>query len=790
LNGFKTEPDSNNPYAFNGRTESGERFAWNGFFSLDPLKSEGRLDLENLVLPKYHPYYRDQVAFELREGTATIRASYAFQWTEGNHLCRVKDASLDVHGLKIGEVGKLDPPLVLPIIEARSVQADVLSSSAEIGSLALRDGALEVQRLRDGQISLVKLLAPKPQPKKENEQPFKLILRELALKGFRVAFEDQSTSRPVKTLLEDVNLRLQDFDLDPAHSTKLSAETRVNGRGKLIAEGMVAALKPSFDLNVKAENLDLQPFDSYMEPSLDIRVNRGALNVDGRVKGAFEGKKSDFVSFQGNSRLDNFEVMDGAQKEPFLRYTSLRLSGMDVRTNPEVLKIQAVDLIEPENRLVVSADGSSNVARALKIEPVPGPSPATPTGAAIATVAPPTQGMTFQVSIAKVRIQGGKLAFIDRSLEPNAALMITEMEGTYTGLSTKPETQSVMELKGKAGGLAPIIIQGRAMPLRHDKDTDVTLKIQGADLSDFGPYAGKYLGYTIRKGKLEVDAHLRIQERKLEIQDKVRMDQFYLGDKTQSPDATHLPVKLALALLRDRKGLIELELPISGSLDDPDFHYGKIVWHTITNVLTKLVTSPFALLGKLFGGGDRDLSFATFEPGSAVPDAELRKKAEILARSLVERPDLSLEVEGTVDPGTDGAAIKKQALEGMLRQEKSKAIAAENQEEDLEKVSMEPHERETWLKVVFEAAFPPPKPEQGKENVQIPPPPPAEMEQRLLGTLTVTPGELRQLADARTKAVVQLLLQDGKIEASRIFEVEGGERAKKEGGSRVYFTVK
>ncbi|HVN76290.1 MAG TPA: DUF748 domain-containing protein [Thermoanaerobaculaceae bacterium] len=793
LTGFRTERDSNNPYSFKGTTESGESFAWNGFFSLDPLRSEGRIDLENLLLPKYRPYYGDQVAFDLRGGTLSAQASYAFQWSADGHVCRVRDGSLDVRGLALGEPGREEPAVAVPTIEARGVEADLLAPSVSIGSLALRDGSVEATRLPDGGFDLVKLLTPKPHPKTDGGAELKLALRELAATGFRAVFDDRSTPRPVHALFEGLDVHVSDLDLDPAHSAKLTLATRINGRGTLRLEGSVAPLKPAFDLAVKAENVEVKPFDPYLEPAFDVRLNRGALAVDGRLRGAFEGRSSDSTSFAGDVRLDGFEAMDGAQREPFLRYRSLRLAGLDVRMPSRTLAIRSVELLEPESRLVVAPDRTSNVARALKLAPAGGGAGPPPPGAAVADIAPPTApnpGQTpFEVAIVSVRIRGGRLAFVDRSLEPNAALLITDLDGSYTGLSSKPETQSAVEVKGRAGGLAPVLIQGRAMPLRHDKDTDVSLAIHGAELSDFGPYAGKYLGYTIRKGKLDVDARLTIKERRLDVQDKVRMDQFYLGDKTGSPDATKLPVKLALALLRDRNGVIELEVPIEGSLDDPDFRYGKAIWHAVVNVLTKIVTSPFALLGKMFGGGDADLSFASFEPGSSEPDPEAVKKAGVLAKALADRPDLSLEVEGTADPGADVAALKKGGLDRLLRETKAKALAAGQPGVEAETVTVAPEERETWLKAAFDAAFPAPPPEKGKDAAQVPPPPPAEMEQRLLGTITVSPDELRALAEARTKAVVALVLQGGAVDATRVFEVRGGERAAKEGGARVYFSV-
>jgi len=373
-------------------------------------------------------------------------------------------------------------------------------------------------------------------------------------------------------------------------------------------------------------------------------------------------------------------------------------------------------------------------------------------------------------------------------VEPNAPSLITDLEGLNTGLSTLPESGSALTLTGKAGGLAPLSIQGHSMPLRRDQDTDVNVRIQGADLADFSPYTGKFLGYTVRKGKLDVDAHIKIEQRKLKALVKTNLNQFYLGDKVQSPDATHLPVKLALALLRDRKGMISVELPIEGSLDDPDFHYGKIVWKALFNLIAKIGTSPFTLIGSLFGGGNEDLSLIAFAPGSAEPDAAAKAKFEVLIKSLVERPELNLEVEGTADPAADGAAFKKAGVENLLRRAKLQNLRAKNPDLDADTVHLTPEDRPHWLTAAFEAAFPTPK--DAKAATPMPPPTPGEMEQRLLGTVNIDPNQLRDLADRRTKAVVKALLDSGKVEVHRVFEVEGGERAKKEGGSRVFFELK
>lgn len=769
LRDFRTVQDSRSPYALEGVTERGERFAWKGSFALAPLRSEGSLRLERLALAKYAPYYREQVAFELREGLLDASANYTFAWGEGRHELRLGGGSLDLAGLRLGEAGREAVPLELPSLALRGLEADLLAPSLHIASLRLRGGHAALRREANGSLDLVQLLTPKPRPKDPDAKPLALAVDELGVEGFALDFEDHSTPRPVQARVENLSLALMGFSLDPKRAAEARLDLRLNG-APLHAEGKLWALRPAAELAVKLEGLELSPFDPYLAPALDVRVNRGRASLEGRL----ELPSLDAPRFQGRLELAGFEAMDGVGREPFLRYRAFRLAGIDLALAARTLRIRQVELLEPESRLVIAADGSTNVNRALKL----GPAPAGAAGKAL----PPTPERPFQLAIGDIRLKGGRLGFIDRSLEPNAALVITDLEGSYTGLSSAPESVSRVELSGKAGGLAPLSIRGHAMPLRSDADTDVALRITGADLSDFGPYAGKHLGYTIRKGKLDVEARVAIQRRKLDALFKTRLDQFYLGDRTGSPDATRLPVKLALAVLRDRKGVIDLELPVEGSLDDPDFRYGRIVWKAILNVLGKVAASPFTLLGKLVGSGERDLSCAAFEPGLSALNPELEGKLQALAKALAERPDLGLEVEGTADPVADLSALRRQALERRLRELKAQAA-----QQDPGQVQVTPSEREAWLKAAYAAAFPAPKPAKG--HSPTPPPPAAEMEQRLLGSLQIPASELRQLADARTKAVLAALRQ-AQVDPARVFEVEGGARAKKEGGAKVYFGLR
>lgn len=776
LDGFRTTVGSSSRYAFAGRTEAGERFSWEGFLSASPLASQGQLKVEHLALPKYRPYYRDRVNFDLREGSATLAASYAFAWTPGHHVLKVSEGSLLLAGLKLAQTGSADPLVELPAVEARGIEADLLDRTLAIASLHLEKGRLKVVRLRDGSLDLQKLLTPKPQPAApEPAQPFRVLLRELGLSGFQASFVDEAAARPVKVDLKDLDLTLRDFTLDPKGTSTLALSVTINDTAKLALDGSVRPLAPAAELAVKLQKLAVARFDPYLEPALNARITSGTLSLDGQVRFALPPGAA---SYSGQVRMENLEVMDSIRSEAFLRYQDLHLKGLALSTQPQQITLQEADLVGPEYRLVIAEDGTSNVARALKLAMPPPPAAL---GTALGAALPPTTAPTYHVNLQKVRMRQGRLTFLDRSVEPHAALVLSELAGTNTGLSTAPEGQSQLLITGRAGEMGTIRVEGRAMPLRHDKDTDIAVQIVGANLTDFSPYAGKYLGYAIREGKLDVQARVRIQDRKLEVQDRTRLDHFYLGDAVASPEATHLPVKLGLALLRDRQGLIDLEVPADGSLDDPNIHYGRMVWHAILNALGKVVASPFTLVSKLYGAG-ADLSAATFPPGASVLSPEEAAKLDKLVQALHERPELRLEVEGTTEPETDGAALRQAALERLLcqvQQDRSPKPPSLPKEA----LPLTAAQRKDCLLIAYQRAFPDAK------GTKTPPLPLADQEQRLLSTLALAPQALRDLADARTRTAVGLLLQDPRVAATRIFVVQGSPAAKA-GGSRVAFTLK
>ncbi len=495
LEGLRTEVGHRSGVSLEAWTEAREHLVWKGDLGFQPFASRGSLLLENLSLPKYRPYEQEQVTTEIRSGTAAVHSHYRLEWGQGRHVVELSDLGLTLRDVKLAERGVPEPALELPLLEMRDGRMDLLAPSMELGSIRAEQGVVRIQKAREGGLNLTRLFAPsRPRVKKPDEKPFQLLIHDLALQGFRLGWEDQDLARPVKVEATDLDLHWQELSLAPAATGKASLALKL-GTGSLKIEGSLALLKTTGELTLKADALDLGTWDPYLDSALDLRVTSGKLGMDGRLRYAFEGRKSDGLSFLGGASVQGLEARDAAQNEPFLRWKQLRISGANLRTTPLSVAIQAVDWTEPEGRLVVQPNGSTNVARALRLDQGAKPAPV-PASALLATPA-----SAPDLAITRLNISGGRLSFIDRSLQPNAALVLSELEGSYLGLSSHPGVTSKVDFRGRAGGLAPITITGHAMPLRSDLDTDVVLTIQGADLTDFTPYTGKYPGLHRAEGQ-------------------------------------------------------------------------------------------------------------------------------------------------------------------------------------------------------------------------------------------------------------------------------------------------
>jgi len=371
-----------------------------------------------------------------------------------------------------------------------------------------------------------------------------------------------------------------------------------------------------------------------------------------------------------------------------------------------------------------------------------------------------------QISIGKIGLSGGNINFSDLFIKPNYSANLTGVQGMVSEL--KPDAPGDLEIQAKLDNAAPVDIRGKINPLAKDLFMDIVADARDIELSSLSPYSGKYVGYGIEKGKLSYNAKYKVKNRQLEAENRIILNQLTFGDKVESPDATNLPVLLAVALLKDRNGVIDINLPIGGSLDDPQFSVGGIVLKLIFNIIAKAVTAPFALLGSLFGGGGgEELSYIEFDYGRDLLSQSAEAKIKTLSTAMNNRPGLKIEIIGRVDPVNDLQGLIKAALERKIKAQKLRELARQGSApKSVDEVQIAAGEYERYLKAAYGAEnFPKPRNIIGLAKDL----PAAEMETLMLKYIQVNDNDLRDLANRRAQAVRDRLLSLGQVTGDRVF---------------------
>jgi hypothetical protein len=371
--------------------------------------------------------------------------------------------------------------------------------------------------------------------------------------------------------------------------------------------------------------------------------------------------------------------------------------------------------------------------------------------------------------IGRVTFQGGDVNFTDLFIKPNYSADLSEIGGSVIGLSSELDTAADVDLRGRFAKTAPVEIRGKVNPLIQNLFLDLKASVRDIELGPFTPYSGKYVGYAIEKGKMSFAVEYKIESRKLAAQNQLVLNQLTFGDKIESPDAIKLPVLLAVALLKDRNGVIDVNLPVSGSLDDPKFSIGGIVWRVILNLLEKAVTAPFALIGNLLGGGGagEELSYLEFEPGRALITPESQDKLTKLQTALIERPGLKLDISGRYDPGTDREGLRRHRFDQQVQAQKLKDLVKKGSAvKSVDEVRIDAAEYEKYLERAYKAAkFPKPRNVIGLTKDL----PKEEMEKLMLTNTQVTDDDLLELANQRGQAAKDVLTREEKVALERVF---------------------
>ena len=679
LQNFLTTGDPKAPYEFSAITEAGETFTWRGTVSVDPVRSAGEFTLGKIALKKYAPYYADFINADLLGGSLDVNARYAIDLSPATRELTLNNAAIKLTGLQVAARGATTPLIDLPSLSIEGLSADGLKTSASIARIALDGGRVSVVREKDGSLNLLALLKPpatKPAPPSVNAAPASpaakpalpdVKLAEFALSGLAIDLEDRTPTTPAKNSIGRLDISVKNLSLaEPAVPVLLKLSAATLPAGTLTIEGTATREPLTAALAVNLESLPLAGATPYIEPMLNLRVAGGAVSLDG-----FARLTGTVADFQGNVTIDQFATVDGAKGEDFVKFTKLSIRGIQALSEPLTANIAEITLTDPLARVAVHADKTTNLSTILRNDAAS----ATPSAA----VPPPTVALHVNAaaapepiwSLGKFTLANGGVVFSDRSVKPAARLSLDQFSGTVTGLSSADKKRADVNLRGKMNNGGAISLTGKldakAATRAPGALTELIVDIKGVDLAPISPYIGTYAGYELARSGLAVDVKARLAQRKIDTTNVVTLQQFTLGAPTNSPEATKLPVRLGIALMKDVDGNIVIDLPVKGDLDDPEFKIGRIVVRVLTNLLAKAATSPFSLIGAAFGGGGDELAYQEFAPGVTTPGESELKKIETLRKALKNRPALNLDITGSHDPEADLTALRDKTLAKQVR---------------------------------------------------------------------------------------------------------------------------
>jgi hypothetical protein len=503
--------------------------------------------------------------------------------------------------------------------------------------------------------------------------PIDVQLARLSLDSLEVDVVDQSPNAPVRLDVAKGFVTLKDLSLDMNKVVPLEAGFVLKQGGRLDASGTIIPGKASGKLDIKLAGLSLKPFAPYLNQFAKLNLRSGEASTRGKLSFA-QAKSGMKLDFRGGFVVDDLAITEEETEEAFLGWKKLSSDSLTFRLNPNSLNMNELVAQNPFGKVIIFEDKSINLQRILRTSATDKPSAksAAPAKSAASTrmtkrvVAakpkPPARPDTFPLAIERLRIVGANAEFADLSLTPQFGTRMHDLSGVVTGLSTDPATTAQVELDGKVDEFGSARIRGSIQPFRATEFTDLKLTFRNLEMANLTPYSGKFAGRKIDSGKLSVDLEYKIKQRQLAGENKFVINKIKLGERVDSPDAMKLPLDLAIALLEDSNGIIDLDLPITGSLDDPQFSYGKIIWKAIVNVLTKLVTAPFRVLGKLLGVSSEKLESVVFDPGSSTLLPPEQEKLKTLAEAMAKRPALTLTIEPGYDPESDRLALQVQAM--------------------------------------------------------------------------------------------------------------------------------
>jgi len=783
---------------------SGGQLQWQGDLKLEGWQSDGAVSLEKLDLHALQPWLKDVLPLQIVSGQASLTARYQFRFKDDTPQLLIQDGHLTLAALELAGGDGNQSLIRLPTLQIGGVAVDLAQKRLHIASVSSDQASIKAWREANGQLNYQTLFANPAQTASQTgheetpepvvtEPSWAIGLQELALNDYQIEFTDYSAGKPVVFNFSALSCRLQGYSnaIDQPLPIQLSGHLNQTGSFDIAAHLNRAPLAAEAEFEFKS--IDLKTFQSYLDPWLALEVVDGDFNAKGRLQ--WQAADDLRLSFNGDAAIAHLITRDKQKNKDFLTWASLDVTHIAADVAKQDYSVGNIVFDKPYFRFTIKKDRTTNLDEIL-IETKTKESASPSRALAKQSESEQNQKATAvkhddptaspHVTIGKIQVQQGRSDFADYSLILPFVAQMNGLNGEIAGFDSRSDTAAQLKLQGKVYDMASVAIKGRHHFKSNDSAIDLSFKHMPLPL--ITPYMAEFAGYKIEKGQMALDLHYTIDHKRLQAQNKILIDQLVLGDKIDNPKAVNLPLELAVSLLKDSSGKINLDFPISGSLEDPKFSIGALVGDVLVNMISKVATAPFKAIAAMFDS-DADLSTVDFVAGSSELTPDAIDKLTKIAKALKDKPELVLEIKAQAYHAQDWPMLSRDVVLEVLKKKKSSELREQQGERiRAEYIALSEADYLRLLAAFYAEVFP------GEIDVNMLGKPRMKHNPdidfytiarlQLEAIMQPEPHRLNDLAIARSNRIAQYLSEQAGIDKARLYLL-GTEIAKGEIGGEV-----
>ncbi len=670
IDNLTTQVDQPSSLSLTLELNSGGKLDWQGTIGLNPMSSSGHIKLEKVQLPRIRALaLQDFVQLDL-QGYELFEADYKAHYVDNKFNVNLNQGKFELHDFQVAASAQ-DKALVKMVkFAVQGIGFNLEKHELTVESVSADDADFKAWLSPEGVFSYQPLLpvakaeAPPSEPVETTSWSIKV--NNIALNNCGLTFEDQTLKKPITITAKPINFKLTDYSNQAAAGLPFQLSAGINETGSIKLDGNAVIEPLSAQIDVAVKDIALEHFQAYVDKFARLDVIDGFLNLDGKVLVAKPAEGNLELKFTGNSQIADLLTRDQLKNKDFVKWENLALSGINVDLPANQYSAESLTINKPYVRVIIKKDKTVNFSDIMIADKSAEKSK--PDAAAINA---PAEAPKPKFNLGKIKIIDGSSDFADLSLILPFSAQIKSLNGGASGISSEQKSTIKADLKGTAYDLAPVDVKGEISP--YLGDYDVTVNFTGMPMPLISSYMVQFAGYKVEKGKMSLELNYKVVHKELTASNNILIDQFELGEKVENPNAMSLPLELAVALMKDSDGKINLRVPITGSLEDPKFSVSHIVVDALTNAIGKVVTSPFRALASLVGS-EQDLSTISFPPGESTLSKQQMSKLDDLAKALKTRSVLKLEIKGAAFQEQDWPAVSDDALYDQLKRIKADEI--------------------------------------------------------------------------------------------------------------------